>query len=67
MKKIKINDIELQIDDGVEIKIDSEGNIKISSCPYLHGTITSTVSKPQTTPIMYFASVNANDKQILNG
>lgn len=33
MKKIKINDIELQIDDGIEITIDSAGSIKIHSKP----------------------------------
>ena len=31
MKKIKINEIELEIDDGVEITIDSNSNIKIHS------------------------------------
>ena len=33
MKKIKINDIDLQIDDGIEITIDSAGSIKIYSKP----------------------------------
>jgi hypothetical protein len=69
MKKIKINDIELHIDDGVEITLDTEGTIKISTkltkywyyYPNQYPTITSTY--PQTTPnIQYFS-----DKQILTG
>lgn len=72
MKKIKINDIELHIDDGVEITLDTEGTIKISTkltkywYYYPNQYLTSTY--PQTTPnIQYFSSVNTNDKQILNG
>lgn len=73
MKKIKINDIELHIDDGVEVTLDSEGTIKISTkqknywyYPNQYPTITNTY--PQTTPnIVYYSSTKTNDKQILNG
>jgi hypothetical protein len=66
MKKIKINDIELEIDDGVEIILDSEGTIKISTKQKTYWY--STYTYPQTTPnIAYCSSTNTNDKQILNG
>ncbi len=59
MKKIKINDIELHIDDGVEVTLDSEGTIKISTkqknywnyYPNQYPTITNTY--PQTTPNIF--------------
>jgi hypothetical protein len=71
MKKIKINDIELQIDDGVEVALDSEGTIKISTkhrnnsyCQQQHYTIRGTQTIPN---IAYCICTNTNDKQILNG
>jgi hypothetical protein len=71
MKKIKINDIELQIDDGVEVTLDSEGTIKISTKHrnyWYYPQHPYTVTYTQTTPnIAYYSSTKTNDKQILNG
>lgn len=73
MKKIKINDTELQIDDGVEVTLDSEGNIKISTktknnyYPIQYPTITSTEPQISYNIAWYSSSANTNDKQILHG